>query len=150
MDAEGVEAAAGEPAQLDKQALLYCERFVEFLTDLLSQVGRVENRKGSRGSVAVLAAVAGGCGSPRQGVAVSAVAEATEGMAAFVRAAHMPPALHPPLALALCTSPSVAQLPTRRFVHAVLEDRAVLVKCYMSRLYAHPQGRLFVQVGWGR
>ena len=42
------------------------------------------------------------------------------------------------------------QLPTRRFVHAVLEDWAVLVKCYMSRLYAHPQGRLFVQVrlGW--
>ncbi len=38
------------------------------------------------------------------------------------------------------------QLPTRRFVHAVLEDRAILVKCYMSRLYAHPQGRLFVQV----
>ena len=39
------------------------------------------------------------------------------------------------------------QLPTRRFVHAVLEDRAILIKCYMSRLYSHPQGRLFVQVG---
>lgn len=38
MDVEGGEAAATEPAaQLDKQALLYCERFVEFLTDLLSQ-----------------------------------------------------------------------------------------------------------------
>ncbi|KAL4443940.1 hypothetical protein ABPG75_011677 [Micractinium tetrahymenae] len=71
--AEGGEEAAA-PAKLDRQALLYCERFVEFLTDLLSQ------------------------------------------------------------------------LPTRRFVHAVLEDRAILVKCYMSRLYAHPQGRLFVQL----
>lgn len=38
MDAEGGEAAADPAAQLDKQALLYCERFVEFLTDLLSQV----------------------------------------------------------------------------------------------------------------
>ena len=54
-----------------------------------------------------------------------------------------PDALSSPLLL-----PSLLlQLPTRRFVHAVLEDRAILVKCYMSRLYSHPQGRLFVQVG---
>ncbi|PSC68726.1 Intron-binding aquarius [Micractinium conductrix] len=62
------------PKPLDRQALLYCERFVELLTDLLSQ------------------------------------------------------------------------LPTRRFVHAVLEDRAILVKAYSSGLYRHPQGRLFVQL----
>ncbi len=39
--AEGQEEAAA-PAKLDRQALLYCERFVEFLTDLLSQVRHVE------------------------------------------------------------------------------------------------------------
>ncbi|EFN59246.1 hypothetical protein CHLNCDRAFT_29663 [Chlorella variabilis] len=74
MEEDGQEAAVGGSGKLDRQALLYCERFVEFLTDLLSQ------------------------------------------------------------------------LPTRRFVHAVLEDRAVLVKCYMSRLYTHPEGRLYVQL----
>ena len=55
-------------SKLDRHQLLYCERFVEWLTDLLSQ------------------------------------------------------------------------LPTRRFVHSLLEDKAVLVKCKMSALYSHPQG----------
>lgn len=32
------------------------------------------------------------------------------------------------------------QLPTRRFLHALLEDKAVLVKCYMAPLYRHPEG----------
>ena len=54
--------------KLDRHQLLYCERFVEWLTDLLSQ------------------------------------------------------------------------LPTRRFVHSLLEDKAILVKCKMSALYGHPQG----------
>ena len=31
-------------------------------------------------------------------------------------------------------------------MHAVLEDRAILIKCLMSRLYRHAQGRLFVQL----
>ena len=55
---------------LAKQKLLYCERFVEFLTDLLSQ------------------------------------------------------------------------LPTRRFIRTLLEDRAILIKCRMSALFQNPQGRL--------
>lgn len=55
---------------LAKQKLLYCERFVEFLTDLLSQ------------------------------------------------------------------------LPTRRFIRTLLEDRAILTKCCMSALFQNPQGRL--------
>ena len=55
-------------SKLDRHQLLYCERFVEWLTDLLSQ------------------------------------------------------------------------LPTRRFVHSLLEDKAILVKCKMSALYSHPQG----------
>ena len=63
---------AGEAADLttpqNKQKLLYCERFVEFLTDLLSQ------------------------------------------------------------------------LPTRRFIRTLLEDRAILIKCRMSALFQHPQG----------
>ena len=52
----------------------------------------------------------------------------------------------------MCTAPLPPppphrlQLPTRRFVHAVLEDRAILVKSYMAPLYAHPAGRLFVQL----
>lgn len=52
----------------NKQKLLYCERFVEFLTDLLSQ------------------------------------------------------------------------LPTRRFIRTVLEDRAILTKCRMSALFQYSQG----------
>lgn len=52
----------------NKQKLLYCERFVEFLTDLLSQ------------------------------------------------------------------------LPTRRFIRTLLEDRAILIKCRMSALFQHSQG----------
>ena len=57
-----------QQAAVDAQALLFCERFVEFLTDLLSQ------------------------------------------------------------------------LPTRRFLRTLLEDRAILVKCRMSPLFQHPQG----------
>ena len=34
----------------------------------------------------------------------------------------------------------LSQLPTRRFTHAVLEDKAVLVKCKLSRLHAHSSG----------
>ena len=34
----------------------------------------------------------------------------------------------------------LSQLPTRAFVHTVLEDKAVLVKCKLSRLHAHPSG----------
>ena len=61
------EADLSEPQA--KQKLLYCERFVEFLTDLLSQ------------------------------------------------------------------------LPTRRFIRTLLEDRAILTKCRMSALFQHPQGK---------
>ena len=64
----GDEVMAGAEKSLDKQALLYCERGVELLTDLLSQ------------------------------------------------------------------------LPTRRFVHTLLEDKAVLIKCKLSALHSHPQG----------
>ena len=60
--------AASSVAQLDKQKLLYCERFAELLIDLLSQ------------------------------------------------------------------------LPTRRFVRTLLEDKAILIKCRMSPLLEHPQG----------
>ena len=61
-------AAAGVDAPLDRQRLLYCERFVELLIDLLSQ------------------------------------------------------------------------LPTRRFVRTLLEDRAILIKARMSPLFTHPEG----------
>ena len=54
----------------NKQKLLYCERFVEFLTDLLSQ------------------------------------------------------------------------LPTRRFIRTLLEDKAILTKCRMSALFQHSQGEV--------
>ncbi|KAJ7534618.1 hypothetical protein O6H91_13G103100 [Diphasiastrum complanatum] len=64
----------GIPSSVDASALLYCERFVEFLIDLLSQ------------------------------------------------------------------------LPTRRFVRAIVEDSAIVVKCRMSALYQHPRGRLFGQL----
>ena len=58
MDAEGGEAAATEPAaQLDKQALLYCERFVEFLTDLLSQARRGRAAEGAGCLLAVWCSV---------------------------------------------------------------------------------------------
>ena len=62
-------------SKLDRHQLLYCERFVEWLTDLLSQ------------------------------------------------------------------------LPTRRFVHSLLEDKAILVKCKMTALYSHPQGEP-AALGW--
>ncbi|KAL3158109.1 hypothetical protein ABBQ32_011710 [Trebouxia sp. C0010 RCD-2024] len=77
-DSEAMQEAEPEVADLagpeNKQKLLYCERFVEFLTDLLSQ------------------------------------------------------------------------LPTRRFIRTLLEDRAILTKCRMSGLFQHPQARLFVQL----
>jgi hypothetical protein len=60
--------AANTVAELDKQRLLYCERFIELLIDLLSQ------------------------------------------------------------------------LPTRRFVRTLLEDKAILIKCRMSPLLEHLQG----------
>ncbi len=62
--------AEGDPQQaaVNAQSLLFCERFVEFLTDLLSQIN------------------------------------------------------------------------TRRFLHTLLEDRAIVVKCRMSPLFQHPQG----------
>ena len=34
----------------------------------------------------------------------------------------------------------LSQLPTRRFVRTLLEDRAILIKCRMSPLLEHPQG----------
>ncbi len=40
----------------------------------------------------------------------------------------------------------LSQLPTRRLVHALLRDKAVLVKAKLSSLYTHPSGRLFVQL----
>ena len=60
--------AASAVTELDRQKLLYCERFAELLIDLLSQ------------------------------------------------------------------------LPTRRFVRTLLEDKAILIKCRMSPLLEHPQG----------
>ena len=65
---EAVPEDAGKQAQITPPVLLYCERFAEFLVDLLSQA------------------------------------------------------------------------PTRRFVRTLLEDRAVLVKCRLAPLTAHPQG----------
>lgn len=62
------------PPQPDRHKLRYCERFLEFMTDLLSQ------------------------------------------------------------------------LPTRRFVHALLEERAVLVKARLSPLYQHDGAALFRQL----
>ena len=74
---EAMQEAEPEAADLttpqNKQKLLYCERFVEFLTDLLSQ------------------------------------------------------------------------LPTRRFIRTLLEDRAILTKCRMSALFNHPQGEAVIQ-----
>ena len=34
----------------------------------------------------------------------------------------------------------LSQLPTRRFVRTLLDDRAVLIKCRMSPLFSHPDG----------
>jgi intron-binding protein aquarius len=34
----------------------------------------------------------------------------------------------------------LSQLPTRAFVHTLLEDKAVLVKCKLSRLHSQPAG----------
>ena len=65
---EAAANGAGGPARLDRQRLLYCERFVELLIDLLSQ------------------------------------------------------------------------LPTRRFVRTLLEDKAILIKARMSPLFTHPEG----------
>lgn len=62
------ENGAASEGRLDRQRLLYCERFVELLIDLLSQ------------------------------------------------------------------------LPTRRFVRTLLEDRAILVKARLSPLFSHPEG----------
>jgi len=66
--AEGGAPAGAEDAPLDRQRLLFCERFLEFAVDLLSQ------------------------------------------------------------------------LPTRRFVRTLLDDRALLVKCRLSGLFQHAQG----------
>ena len=65
---EAAENGAGGAAHLDRQRLLYCERFVELIIDLLSQ------------------------------------------------------------------------LPTRRFVRTLLEDKAILIKARMSPLFTHPEG----------
>lgn len=70
--------ADADPGPVARQALLYCERFVELLTDLL------------------------------------------------------------------------AQLPTRRLTHALLEDRALLVKCRLSPLMQHPQGEPLLPVSGDR
>ena len=40
----------------------------------------------------------------------------------------------------------LSQLPTRRFVRALIEDVAVVVKSRLSALYAHPSGDLFRQL----
>lgn len=75
-DAEAMQDDTPEAIDLtapqNKQKLLYCERFVEFLTDLLSQ------------------------------------------------------------------------LPTRRFIRTLLEDKAILIKCRMSALFQHSQGGTLV------
>jgi intron-binding protein aquarius len=41
----------------------------------------------------------------------------------------------------------LSQLPTRRFLHAVVEDKAILVKCHLSKLHSRqPEGALFSQL----
>ena len=40
----------------------------------------------------------------------------------------------------------LSQLPTRRFVRTVLDDKRLLVKARMMRLHAHPAGRLYSQL----
>ena len=39
----------------------------------------------------------------------------------------------------------LSQLPTRRFVRTLLDDRALLVKCRLSGLFGHQQGALVEQ-----
>ncbi len=40
----------------------------------------------------------------------------------------------------------LSQLPTRRFMRTLLEDRGVLVKCRLAPLFVHARGRLFSQL----
>lgn len=40
----------------------------------------------------------------------------------------------------------LSQLPTRRFLHAVLDDQAVWIRCCRSHLYGHPLGKNFVKL----
>lgn len=41
----------------------------------------------------------------------------------------------------------LSQLPTRRFLHAVVEDKGILVKCHLSKLLrCQPEGVLFAQL----
>lgn len=40
----------------------------------------------------------------------------------------------------------LSQLPTRRFLKAVVADVAVVAKCHLSALYLHEKGRLFAQL----
>lgn len=57
-----------------------------------------------------------------------------------------------PVAVSYCerfvdfVSELLSQLPTRRFLHALVDDKALLVKCQMSALYTHPAGQLFVKL----
>lgn len=39
-----------------------------------------------------------------------------------------------------------AQLPTRRFVNALIDGRHVVVRCKLSQLIHRPEGKLFGQV----
>ncbi|KAL2620782.1 hypothetical protein R1flu_000987 [Riccia fluitans] len=75
---DGPDNIGKEDGQVDEGSLLYCERFMEFLIDLLSQ------------------------------------------------------------------------LPTRRYLLALVEDAAVVIKCRMSALYTHSRGRLFGQLAFQR
>lgn len=65
MDAEGGGGGDEAPAKLDRQALLFCERSVEFLTDLLSQVAGLQGWRGWGAAAAAraahLAATAAAC-----------------------------------------------------------------------------------------
>ena len=40
----------------------------------------------------------------------------------------------------------LSQLPTRRFVRTLLEDRGLATKCKLAPLFSHPRGRLFSQL----
>ncbi|XP_043691162.1 RNA helicase aquarius isoform X2 [Telopea speciosissima] len=40
----------------------------------------------------------------------------------------------------------LSQLPTRRYLRAVVADVAVVAKCHLSALYTHEKGRLFAQL----
>lgn len=39
-----------------------------------------------------------------------------------------------------------AQLPTRRFVNELMDDKHIVVHSKLSTLYSRPEGKLFVQV----